>query len=132
MKINSTFFTAIILASVLTTKSSHAEDILTCQLSGIVQEVTSQNKAKLIKEGFEPVPGEPRIMYQKISPNPTFEVPRSAMKWVGTYYEAYTTTADGENLVVGVDSEFNYHRTWNASYATELSRTLASTGPCWW
>lgn len=132
MKTRITIIAAMIGVFGLAPAPSQAADTLTCKAEGIVETVTPQNKARLIREGFQPFPGDPRIMYKTVTQNPTFGIPRSAMKWVGTYYEAYTKTDGGEDLVIGIDSNFSYFRTWNPAYAAELGREFAFTGPCWW
>jgi hypothetical protein len=132
MKTRNTIIVTVIGVLALVAAPSRASEILTCKYAGWLEVVTSENKVTLEKEGFVPFPIDPRVMFKSQSHPKSFQISKDAMHWGGKYYESYTKTNDGEDLVVAFDSEFRHFRGWNATYAAELDRLIVSTGPCWW
>jgi len=131
MKAHNTIVVAIIGVFALVSAPSQASEILTCKYAGWLEVVTSENKDRLEKEGFVPVPNDPQVMFKSQLLPKSFQVATDRMRWVGEHYEWRTTTARGDDLIVEFDSKLSEFRGWNPTYMAELDREIATWGPCW-
>jgi cytolysin (calcineurin-like family phosphatase) len=96
MKAHNTIVVAIIGVFALVSAPSQASEILTCKYAGWLEVVTSENKDKLEKEGFVPVPNDPQVMFKSQLPPKSFQVATDRMRWdSGVNFYGWSTTPFG-------------------------------------